>query len=112
MVKKILFFVLLIFILSACSQQDTEEYESVREVVWDYIEGEGLVETGVYTKEMWNGAIVNKGKMENEYKKFIDDTYDGKEIYLVSLDGREVVASPTFLVDQDFEKVIGVIEGS
>lgn len=111
MVKKGLLFVLIFFVLSACSQQNSEEYENVRDVVWDYIEDEELDKTGFYNKEMWDFAVVEKVNLENKYKKFIDETYGGKVLYLVSLDGKKVVASPTFLVDEDIEKVIGSIEG-
>jgi hypothetical protein len=110
-VKKVLFFILIITVLGACSQQDSEEYEHVREVVWNYIEAEGLDKTGFYNKEMWDRAIVEKVNVEDRYNKFIDDTYDGKEIFLVSLDDKDVLASPTFLVDQDIEGVIGTIPG-
>jgi hypothetical protein len=44
-------------------------------------------------------------------KKYIETAYGGEEIFLVSTYNQNVVASPTFLVDQDIEEVIGVIPG-
>ncbi|MFT4416655.1 hypothetical protein ACLM5H_22580 [Fredinandcohnia humi] len=110
-IKKALFFILIIFVLSACSQQKSGEYENVREVVWDYIEAEGLDKTGFYNKVMWDRATVKKVNLEDKFKKFIDDTYGGEKIFLVSLDDKDVVASPTFLVDEDIKEVIGNIPG-
>ncbi|MGP4041206.1 hypothetical protein ACTWP4_15100 [Gracilibacillus sp. D59] len=111
MVKKSLFFILIIFVLlGACNQQSSEINENVKKVVWSYIETKG--NDGFYNKELWDRLGVEKVKLEDKYKKYIENTYDGEEIFLVSTYNQNVVASPTFLVDQDIEDVIGVIPGS
>jgi hypothetical protein len=60
---------------------------------------------------MWDFAVVEKVDIDDKYKRFLDETYSGEKIFLVSLDDKEVVASPTFLVDEDIEGVIGIIPG-
>jgi basic membrane lipoprotein Med (substrate-binding protein (PBP1-ABC) superfamily) len=67
-VKKSLFFILIIFVLGACNQQSSETNENVRKVVWSYIESEG--NEGFYNKEIWDRAGVEKVKLEDKYKKY------------------------------------------
>ncbi len=96
---------------SLFNEKDSSEYEKVREVVWNYIEAEGLDKTRYYNKEKWECATVEKVNLKDRFKEYIYNNYDGKEIFLVSLDHKDVLASPMFLVDQYIEGVIGVIPG-
>lgn len=93
------------------NEKDSSKYENVREDVWNYIEVEGLDKKRNFNKEKWERATVVKVNLKDRYKEYINKNYDGKEIFLVSLVHKDVIASPTFLVDQYIEGVIGVIPG-
>ncbi|MFF2755708.1 hypothetical protein ACFVR1_18600 [Psychrobacillus sp. NPDC058041] len=85
---------------------DNENYESVREVVWDFIVEQGWSHN--YSKENWRNATVKKTIADDRYKT-LDATYNGKEILIVGLE--DAVASPSIFVDPKNNKVIGYMPG-
>jgi hypothetical protein len=85
---------------------DNENYESVREVVWDFIVDQGWSHN--YLKENWRYATVKKTIVDDSYKT-LDASYNGKEILIVSLE--DAVASPLIFVDPKNNKVIGYMTG-
>ncbi|MBE1554611.1 hypothetical protein [Sporosarcina limicola] len=88
---------------------DTDSYEKVREVAWEFIEEKGWNDTA---KEGWQSAKVKKIIADNSYE-LLDKTYEGKEILTVSFKDKEnvVVGTPLILVDPDFNEVIGYMAG-
>jgi hypothetical protein len=106
----------LILLLVGCSNNqdvgnitDTDSYEKVREVAWEFIEEKGWNDTA---KEGWQSAKVKKIIADNSYE-LLDKTYEGKEILTVSFEDKEnvVVGTPLILVDPDLNEVIGYISG-
>ncbi|WP_391119182.1 hypothetical protein [Psychrobacillus sp. L3] len=85
---------------------DNESYESVREVVWDFIVEQGWSHN--YSKENWRNATVKKEVADDSYKT-LDATYYGKEILIVTLE--DAVAAPLIFVDPKNNEVIGYIPG-
>jgi hypothetical protein len=106
----------LILLLVGCSNNqdvgnitNTDSYEKVREVAWEFIEVKGWNDTA---KEDWKSAKVKKIIADNSYE-LSDKTYEGKEILSVLFEDKEnvVAGTPVILVDPDLNKVIGYIAG-
>lgn len=91
---------------SAGNTLDNENYESVREVVWDFIVDQGW--SHHYSKENWGNATVEKTVADESYKN-LDATYNGKEILIVTLE--DAVAAPLIFVDPKNNDVIGFMPG-
>jgi len=109
---KFLYVAITAFLLVGCSNNqdvgtitDTDSYEKVREVAWEFIEEKGWNNTA---KEGWESAKVEKIIADNRYELF-DKTYEGKEIVSVSFEDKEnvVVGTPLILVDPNLNEVIG-----
>ncbi len=106
----------LILLLVGCSNNqdvrnitDTDSYEKVREVAWEFIEEKGWNDTA---KEGWQSAKVKKVIADNSYE-WLNKTYEGKELLTVSFEDKEyvVVGTPLILVDPNLNKVIGYMAG-
>lgn len=106
----------LILLLVGCSNNqdvgnitDTDSYEKVREVAWEFIEEKGWNDTA---KEGRKSAKVKKITADNSYE-LLDKTYEGKEILTVSFEDKEnvVVGTPLILVDPNLNEVIGYMAG-
>ena len=100
------------FLIVGCSNNqdvgnitETDSYENVREVAWEFIEEKGWNDNA---KEGWQSAKVEKIIADNSYE-LLDKTYEGKEILSVSFEdkGYVVAGTPVILVDPDLNKVIG-----
>lgn len=98
----------LLLLLAGCSNNqdvgiitDTDSYEKVREVTWEFIEEKG-----------WNGTEVKKKIADNSYE-FLDKTYGGKEVLTVSFEEKEnvVIGTSLLLVYPNLNEVIGYIAG-
>lgn len=85
---------------------DNENYDSVREGVWDFIVEQGWSPN--YSKENWKSATVKKA-IADDSNTTLDETYYGKEIFIVSL--RDAIASPLIFVDPKNNEVIGYMPG-
>ena len=106
----------LILLVVGCSNNqdvgnitDTDSYEKVREVAWEFIAEKGWNDTA---KDGWQSAKVKKEIADNRYE-LLDKTYEGKEILSVSFEDKEnvVVGTPIILVDPDTNEVIGYMAG-
>ncbi len=106
----------LILLLVGCSNNqyvrnitDTDSYEKVREVAWDFIEEK---EWNASAKEGWKSAEVKKIIADHRYE-WLDKTYEGKEVLTVSFEDKEnvVVGTPLILVDPNLNEVIGYMAG-
>ncbi|MFE8698691.1 hypothetical protein ACFYKT_20570 [Cytobacillus sp. FJAT-53684] len=99
-----------ILLISGCSSnQDNvktnvmDNYESVREVAWLFVEEKGWN----YNEDDWKHAQVEKKIVNENYN--LDGEYLGKEIFTVTIE--DAVASPLILVDPNSKEVIGYIPG-
>ncbi|MGD7051691.1 MULTISPECIES: hypothetical protein [Bacillaceae] len=113
--KIVSYFVIALFfaiLLVGCSnnqneenQSETDSYNEVREVAWDFTKDKGWDDTA---KGNWQSAEVRKVIVDNNYE-FLDKTYEGKEALSVSFEDKEntVVGTPLVLIDIDTNKVIG-----
>lgn len=113
---KFLYVVITAFLFVGCSNNqdvgtitDTDSYEKVREVAWEFIEEKGWNGTA---KEGWKSAEVKSVIADNRYE-LLDETYEGKEILTVSFEDKEnvVVGTPLILVDPNLNEVIGYMAG-
>ena len=113
---KLLYLAITILLLVGCSNNqdvgnitDTDSYEKVREVAWEFIEEKGWNDTA---KEDWKSAKVKKIIADNSYE-LLDKTYEGREVLTVSFEDKKnvVAGTPVILVDPDLNKVIGYIAG-
>ncbi|MBO0587163.1 hypothetical protein [Sporosarcina sp. E16_8] len=88
---------------------DSDRYENVRKIAWEFIEEKGWNDTA---KEEWESGEVKKVIADNSYE-LLDKTYEGKEILIVSFEDKEnsVVGTPLILVDPDINEVIGYMAG-
>ena len=119
MKSKFLYLAITAFLLSllvGCSNNqdvgtitDTDRYEKVREVAWGFIEEKGWNDTA---KEDWKSAEVKKIIADNSYK-WLDKTYEGKEVLTVTFKDKEyvVAGTPLLLVDPNLNEVIGYMPG-
>lgn len=115
MKKLVLFLVVTVFVallLVGCSdnqnaenQSETDGYNEVREIAWDFVKDKGWNGTA---KENWQSAEVKKVVIDNNYE-LLDKTYEGKEVLSVSFEDKEnsVVGTPLILIEPDTSKVIG-----
>lgn len=108
--------IFLILLVVGCSNNqdegnitDTDSYENVRKIAWEFIEEKGWNDTA---KDGWKSAKVKKMIADNSYE-LLDKTYEGKEILTVSFEDKEnvVVGTPLILVDPDINEVIGYMAG-
>ena len=106
----------LILLVVGCSNNqdvgnitDTDSYENVRKIAWEFIEEKGWNDAA---KEGWQSAKVKKMIADNSYE-LLDKTYEGKEVLIVSFEDKEnvVVGTPLILVDPDLNVVIGYMAG-
>ncbi|KAA0965646.1 hypothetical protein FQ087_04970 [Sporosarcina sp. ANT_H38] len=106
----------LMLLVASCSNKqdvgnftDTDSYEKVRKVAWEFIEEKDWNDTA---KEDWKSAEVKKIIADNSYE-LLDKTYEGQELLSVSFEDKEnvVVGTPLILVDPDLNKVIGYMAG-
>ena len=113
---KFLYLAIAVFLLVGCSNSqdvknstDTDSYEKVREVAWEFIEEKGWNGTA---KEGWQSAKVKKVIADSSYE-LLDKTYEGKEIVIVSFEDKEnvVAGTPLILVDPTRNEVIGYMAG-
>ncbi len=88
---------------------DTDSYDKVREVAWEFIEEKGWNDTA---KEGWKSARVKRIIADNSYE-LLDKTYERKEVLSVSFEDKEnvVVGTPLILVDPILNEVIGYMAG-
>ena len=88
---------------------ETDSYEKVREVAWEFIEEKDWHENA---KEDWKNAKVKKVIADNSYE-LLDKTYEGKEVLTVSFEDKKnvVVGTPLILVDPNLNEVIGYMAG-
>jgi len=106
----------LIMLVAGCSDKqhagditDTDSYENVRKIAWEFIAEKGWNDTA---KDGWQNAKVKKEIADNRYE-LLDKTYEGEEILSVSFEDKEnvVVGTPIILVDPDTNEVIGYMAG-
>jgi hypothetical protein len=88
---------------------DTDSYENVREIAWEFIEEEGWNDSA---KDDWKSAEVKKMIADESYE-LLDETYEGKEVLSVSFEDKKnvVVGTPLILVALDTNEVIGYMLG-
>ncbi|MEK3953340.1 hypothetical protein [Psychrobacillus sp. FSL K6-1464] len=101
-----------IWVIIGCSNKqvientnDTDNYGDVRAVAWEFINEKGWYDRA---KEDWQSAKVKKTNADNSYE-FLDKTYDGKEVLMVSFEDKDnvVFGTPLILVDPITNEVIG-----
>lgn len=116
---KLLYLLITVFVMLlvvGCSNNEdvenseiTDEYENVREVAWEFIKEKGWNDTA---KEDWESAEVKNVIADNNYE-LLDNTYEGKELLVVSFTDKEnvVVGTPSILVDPENNEVVGYMPG-
>ena len=79
----------LILLVVRCSNKpdvgniiDTDSYENVRKIAWEFIEEKDWNDAA---KEGWQSAQVKKMIADNSYE-LLDKTYEGKEVLIVSFE--------------------------
>lgn len=88
---------------------DTDNYNHIREVAWEFIREKGWDDTA---REDWQSAVVKQTIADNSYE-LLDPTFVGKEALSVSFKdrGKVVIGTPSILVDPATNEVIGYMPG-
>lgn len=105
-----------IFLVVGCSNnQDNvnstneDSYDYARESAWNFVKEKGWDDAA---KENGQSVNITKTIADNNYE-LLDNTYEGKEVLLVSFEDKEnvVVGTPPILIDTNTNKVIGYMPG-
>jgi hypothetical protein len=80
-------------------------YDEVREIAWNFLIDKGWNGSA---KENGQNAKVTKTIADSNYE-LLDNSYEGKQVVLVSFEDKEnvVVGTPLVLIDPNINKVIG-----
>ena len=98
------------FFSTGCTNNGLEENGidiEVRNAVLDYIEQEGW-DLEFYKINEWRNASVKKIMTDDSYKN-IDNSYIGKEIFVVTI--VDALSAPLVFLDPETLNVIGIMPG-